>query len=182
MREKKEVWVFEPKGKEERQLLDTLTNSIKNFKIKVPPHIVHLDKFLEVQDFSFFQSVFKDRPSDIDLSFEYYGHVLIIEFKRTGAYLKEGQDRLLKALALNDNIQILLVTGNLEKDFQLMVQKISKTGVTEEHPFTQLLLKRWLVKWMQDCKNSPVGVDIPNSENLKVYKKKRTSKYIGVPS
>lgn len=151
------------------KVIDLLTG--REFFISVPSHIIHIDKFLEVQDFTFFENVLGDRPSDIDLAFECCGHVLIIEFKRIGAKIKQGQDKLLLALASNQNVQLLIITGDINATFA--VQKIAFDGVSLEYDFTNEMLNNWLLRWIYRCGKNPIEINIPNAERLEVYQRKR---------
>ena len=53
-------------------------------------------------------------PSDLDGIAERNGHFLIMEWKRPGEKMSEGQKRLLKALAANPKFMVVVIIGNTD--------------------------------------------------------------------
>lgn len=53
-------------------------------------------------------------PSDLDGIAERNGHFLIMEWKRPGEKMSEGQKRLLAALAANTRFMVIVIIGNTD--------------------------------------------------------------------
>lgn len=53
-------------------------------------------------------------PSDLDGIAERNGHFLVMEWKRPGEKMSEGQKRLLAALASNTRFMVVVVIGNTD--------------------------------------------------------------------
>jgi hypothetical protein len=53
-------------------------------------------------------------PSDLDGIAERNGHFLIMEWKRNGEKVSEGQKRLLQALAANPRFMVVIIYGNTD--------------------------------------------------------------------
>jgi enoyl-CoA hydratase/carnithine racemase len=53
-------------------------------------------------------------PSDLDGIAERNGHFLIMEWKRPGEKMNEGQKRLLQALAANPKFMVVVIIGNTD--------------------------------------------------------------------
>jgi hypothetical protein len=53
-------------------------------------------------------------PSNVDGIAERNGHFLILEWKRPGEKVSEGQKRLLQALAANPRFMVVIIYGNTD--------------------------------------------------------------------
>ena len=58
-------------------------------------------------------------PSDLDGIAERNGHFLIMEWKRIGEKVSEGQKRLLQALAANPRFMVVIIYGNTDNGTQI---------------------------------------------------------------
>ena len=54
-------------------------------------------------------------PSNVDGIAERNGYFLILEWKRPGEKMSEGQKRLLKALAANTKFMVVVIIGNTDE-------------------------------------------------------------------
>ena len=58
-------------------------------------------------------------PSNVDGIAERNGHFLILEWKRSGEKVSEGQKRLLQALAANPRFMVVIIYGNTDNGTQI---------------------------------------------------------------
>ena len=103
-------------------------------------------------DYGDFKGLIPDNPmfvpSNVDGIAERNGHFLIMEWKRNGEKISEGQKRLLKALAANPRFMVVIIYGNtdngtvIESFWQLTVDgKPFKAGIGFES------FKEWYRLW-----------------------------------
>lgn len=103
-------------------------------------------------DYGDFKGLIPDNPmfvpSNVDGIAERNGHFLIMEWKRNGEKISEGQKRLLKALAATPRFMVVIIYGNtdngtvIESFWQLTTDgKPFKAGIGFES------FKEWYRLW-----------------------------------
>ena len=103
-------------------------------------------------DYGDFKGLIPDNPmfvpSNVDGIAERNGHFLIMEWKRNGEKISEGQKRLLKALAATSRFMVVIIYGNtdngtvIESFWQLTTDgKPFKAGIGFES------FKEWYRLW-----------------------------------
>jgi hypothetical protein len=86
--------------------------------------------------------------SDIDAIWERRGHFLVVEVKRLGEKLWDGQLLLLRRLAEKPTFTVWIVRG--EKNMPQHVQRVTTDGLDTEEPSSQEDFRSRVAAWFAD--------------------------------
>ena len=110
--------------------------------------------FASHTDYSDFKGLIESNtaftPSNVDGIAERNGHFLIMEWKRPGEKMSEGQKRLLQALAANTRFMVIVIIGDTDNGTNI---KEFWQYTSDGKPFKAGLgfgsFKEWYKSWYQ---------------------------------
>ena len=89
-------------------------------------------------------------PSNVDGIAERNGYFLILEWKRSGEKISEGQKRLLKALAVNPKFMVIVIIGDTDEGTNIQeFWQYSTDGVPFKAGIGFGSFKEWYKLWYE---------------------------------